>query len=110
MCQVRSEPRSQLVTSNSGYNSSDDSFLAQTVIGASFEASSGSKGVAMRAYMQITGFIFGIVTLGHALRLILHWPVQLAAWTVPMWLSWVAIVVAGVLCIWSFRLAGRAPR
>ena len=33
---------------------------------------------AMRAYLQTTGFIFGVVTLGHALRLVLHWPVQLA--------------------------------
>jgi len=62
----------------------------------------------MRAYLQITGFIFGIVALGHALRLILHWPVQLVGWTVPMWLSWVAFFVAGTLCIWAFQLFGRS--
>ena len=70
----------------------------------------GPQGVAMRAYLLITGTIFGVVVLGHALRLFLHWPVQLAGWTVPMWLSGVAIVVAGSLCAWAFRLTGRAPR
>jgi hypothetical protein len=70
----------------------------------------GRVGAAMRIYLQITGFIFGVVTLGHALRLIMHWPVQLAGWTVPMWLSWVAIVIAGSLCVWAFSLTGRAPR
>ncbi|HXH64615.1 MAG TPA: hypothetical protein VNH42_03780 [Mariprofundaceae bacterium] len=64
----------------------------------------------MRIYLQITGFIFGVVAFGHALRLILHWPVQLAGWIVPMWLSWVAILAAGSLCLWAFRLAGRTPR
>ena len=64
----------------------------------------------MRAYLQITGFIFGVVMLGHVLRLILRWQVQLAGWTVPMWLSWVAIPLAGTLCVWAFRLAGNARR
>jgi hypothetical protein len=70
----------------------------------------GRMGATMRIYLQITGLIFGVVTLGHALRLIMHWPVQLAGWMVPMWLSWVAIVIAGSLCIWAFSLTGRAPR
>jgi hypothetical protein len=80
----------------SGYNSCTGHALA--------------AGVTMRTYLQITGTIFGLVVLGHALRLILHWTVQLAGWAVPMWLSALAILIAGSLCIWAFRLAGRVPR
>ena len=61
----------------------------------------------MRAYIQITGVVFGLIALVHALRLILDWPAQVAGWAVPVWVSWVAILVAGALCAWAFRLVGR---
>lgn len=62
----------------------------------------------MRTYVHITGVIFGIATLGHVLRLLMGWPIQLAGWVIPMWLSWLGILVAGSLCVWAFRLVGRA--
>ena len=64
----------------------------------------------MRTYLQITGVVFAVVALLHVTRLVLDWPVQAAGWTVPMWLSWIGIAVAGALSIWAFRLVGRAPR
>ena len=64
----------------------------------------------MRTYIQITGAVFGVIALVHVVRLILNWPAQIADWVVPIWLSWVAILVAGALCVWAFRLVGRAPQ
>ena len=61
----------------------------------------------MRAYIQITGVVFGLIALVHAARLILDWPAQVAGWVVPIWISWLAILVAGALCAWAFRLVGR---
>jgi hypothetical protein len=61
----------------------------------------------MRAYIQITGVIFAVVTLAHVLRLVAGWPIQVADWAVPMWISWVAIVAAAALCAWAFRLVTR---
>ena len=61
----------------------------------------------MRMYIQVTGAVFGVMALVHVIRLILNWPAQVAGWVVPIWLSWVAILVAGALCVWAFRLAGR---
>jgi hypothetical protein len=58
-------------------------------------------------YLHITGAIFGIVAIVHILRLAFGWPAEIAGWSVPMWVSWVAIVLAGALCIWAFRLAAR---
>ena len=62
----------------------------------------------MRTYIQITGIVFGVVALVHVVRLILDWPAQVAGWVVPIWISWIAIFVAGALCVWAFRLVGRA--
>ena len=62
----------------------------------------------MRRYLHISGAIFGIVTIVHILRLAFGWPAQIANWSVPLWVSWVAILAGGGLCIWAFRLAARS--
>ncbi len=51
----------------------------------------------MRAYLQITGAVFGVMAVLHVMRLLLHWPAQIAGWTVPLWVSWVAVVADGAL-------------
>ncbi len=58
-------------------------------------------------YFFISGFIFGCVTLLHFLRLINHWVIVLGPWSVPLWLSWFGLVIAGGLSVWAFRLARR---
>ena len=62
----------------------------------------------MRAYIRTTGVVFAVVALAHVVRLALDWPAQVAGWVVPIWISWVAILVAGALCVWAFRAVGRA--
>lgn len=62
----------------------------------------------MRTYIQVTGVVFAVVALAHAVKLVLDWPAQVAGWVVPGWISWVAILGAGTLCVWAFRLIGRA--
>ena len=61
----------------------------------------------MRTYIQVTGVVFAIVALAHLARLLLDWPAQVAGWVVPIWISWIAILIAGALCIWAFRLVGQ---
>ena len=58
----------------------------------------------MRAYIGVTGVLFGAIALVHVARLILGWPAQIAGWDIPIWLSWIAILVPGALCIWAIRL------
>ena len=62
----------------------------------------------MRAYLQISGAVFGLMALLHIVRLLLDWPAQIAEWTVPLWVSWIAIPVAGALFVWAFRLVRHA--
>jgi len=64
----------------------------------------------MRAYLQISGTLFGLIALGHLLRLFRHWPVDLARHMVPLWASWVGLVLAGGLSVWALRLMRAAPR
>jgi len=58
----------------------------------------------MRTYLVISGVIFGAVALMHVLRLSLNWQVEVAGWSVPLWISWVGLGVAGALFIWAIRL------
>src|SRR5438034_1435402 len=58
----------------------------------------------MRAYLRISGVLFGVITLLHILRLLLHWSAQIADWAVPAWVSWIAMLGAAALCTWAFRL------
>jgi hypothetical protein len=62
----------------------------------------------MRAYLQISGVVFGVVALLHVARLLLGWPAQIADWAVPLWISWLAFPAAGLLSVWAFRLVGQA--
>ncbi len=62
----------------------------------------------MRAYIQVSGVVFGVIALLHIVRLFLDWPAQIAGWAVPLWISWIAIFAAGALCIWAFRLVAKA--
>jgi hypothetical protein len=58
----------------------------------------------MRAYLQISGALFGLIALAHLLRLFRHWPIDLAGHVVPLWASWLGLLLAGGLSIWALRL------
>lgn len=63
----------------------------------------------MQTYLRITALVFGVVAGVHALRLVTHWPVVIAGWTAPLWVSVAGVIVAGALCTWAIRLlAGKS--
>jgi hypothetical protein len=55
--------------------------------------------------LRVASIIFGIFAIGHVLRLINHAQVTVGSHTIPMGVSWIAIVVTAVLCIWFWRLS-----
>ena len=57
-------------------------------------------------YRIISGVVFGLIALGHGIRAALQVPAQLGATPIPIWVSWVGVVVAGALCVWAFRSSG----
>ena len=54
-------------------------------------------------YVVVSGVLFGVIAVLQAVRALSQWPVQVAGFDVPVWGSWVAVVVAGSLCVWAFR-------
>ena len=64
----------------------------------------------MRTYLRITGTLFGLIAVGHLLRLFRHWPVDFAGYALPLWASWVGLLLAGGLSIWALRLERTTPR
>ena len=61
-----------------------------------------------KTFAAIAAAIFGLVALMHLLRLVMGWSIVIEAWTVPMWLSWVGLVVAGALSYFGARFARRS--
>ncbi|HWX15835.1 MAG TPA: hypothetical protein VNY07_04535 [Chthoniobacterales bacterium] len=55
--------------------------------------------------LRVAAIVFGIFALGHAARLYTHAKVIVAGYHIPMEASWVALVIAGVLCIWLLTLS-----
>jgi hypothetical protein len=58
------------------------------------------------SYRTISGVVFGLIALGHGIRAALQVPVQLGSTSIPVWASWVAVVIAGAFCVWAFRSSG----
>jgi hypothetical protein len=59
-----------------------------------------------RTYSLIAGIIFSLVALLHALRL-RGWHVVIGDLSVPVWVSWLGLVIAGYLTYQGFQLSRR---
>jgi hypothetical protein len=56
-------------------------------------------------FLIVSGGIFGLVTILQIARLAFRWPIRIASIDIPLAASWIAVLLAGSLCIWAFRLA-----
>ena len=61
-----------------------------------------------KMFATIAAVIFALVALLHLVRLVMGWSIVIDSWTVPMWVSWVGLVVAGGLSYYGGRLAMRS--
>jgi hypothetical protein len=57
-----------------------------------------------QAFFLVSGIVFGLVALFHALRLVFRWPVSLRSQEIPVWLSGVGLAAAAGMCLWAFWL------
>jgi hypothetical protein len=55
--------------------------------------------------LRVASVLFGIFAIGHLFRLIKQIPVQVGDYQIPMGFSWVALIIAAVICIWLWRLS-----
>lgn len=49
----------------------------------------------------VSAWVFGAVAAAHVVRLLMHAPVSIGWWSVPEWISVVAVFVAAALAFWN---------
>lgn len=59
----------------------------------------------MKTYVTVSGLIFLAIAVLHALRLYYGWDAVIGGVAIPLWASWVAVIVAGALAYSAFQLA-----
>lgn len=57
-----------------------------------------------KSFFNVTLVIFFLIALLHALRLVYGWSAVIGGFEVPMWLSGLAVVLAGYLAYSAFKL------
>ena len=60
-----------------------------------------------KTFSLVAGVIFAMVALFHLMRIFAEWTVIIRDWSIPMWVSWIALVVAGGLSLLGLRLSER---
>ena len=60
-----------------------------------------------KVYVQVTGIIFLLVAILHAARAVFSWEAAIGGFVMPMWVSFVAILVAGYLAYSALELHRR---
>ena len=66
--------------------------------------------MSRRAYLLAAAIIFSLVALLHLARIVFGWSAVIGGWSVPMWLSWIALIVTGALAYFGFSLARQSSR
>jgi hypothetical protein len=64
--------------------------------------------MSQKTFSLVAGLIFLLVAVMHVLRLAFKWEVVLNGWSVPMWVSAVAIVITAYLAFEGLKLSRRS--
>jgi len=52
--------------------------------------------------MTVSATLFLIVAIMHLLRIIFGWSVEIGGLSIPFWVSWLGVLVAGALAYFGF--------
>ena len=55
-------------------------------------------------FVGVAGAVFSLIAILHLLRLLFRWEAAIGGWQVPLWVSWAAIAVSGLLAWTAFTL------
>ena len=61
----------------------------------------------MRAYLRISGLLFGLVAIGHLVRMVRRWPLVVGGYPVPALASLGVLIGTGLMAVWAWRLLSR---
>jgi len=57
-----------------------------------------------KTYIAVSGIIFALIAVLQLTRALSGWPARVGTFELPLWPSWVAVLVAGYLAISAFIL------
>jgi len=57
-----------------------------------------------KTFLSITAVLFLIIAFLHVLRVFYGWQAVLGGYVLPMWISWLAVLMAGFLSYQGFML------
>ena len=60
--------------------------------------------MAQATYNAVTAALFLVIAVLHLLRIVFGWHAQIGEVAVPMWASWLALLVSGALAYLGFTL------
>ena len=61
--------------------------------------------MTQRTYSLVTSVLFFVIAILHAIRLLRAWQVTIGDVVVPLWVSWIGLVITAYLANLGFRLA-----
>ena len=64
--------------------------------------------MSQKTFSRTAGTLFTLVALGHLLRIAFGASLVIQNTSIPMWVSWIAFIVAGFLAYAGFRLGQRS--
>ena len=53
----------------------------------------------LKKYLFVSGIIFGSIAILHLIRAIMNWQFIIGSWSVPVWISWLALIGTGIMCV-----------
>jgi len=56
----------------------------------------------------VAAALFSLIVMGHLVRLLFSVPWIVAGWIVPMWMSVVGVLIAGLMAYEGFRLSRKS--
>ena len=59
----------------------------------------------MKPFTMVAVVVFSLVALAHLLRLFAGWEVVVGGFVIPVWFSWIGLVIAGGLALMVWREA-----
>jgi hypothetical protein len=75
--------------------------------GSQLPSLGGEDFMRQKTFSLVVGLIFLLIAFMHVLRLVLKWQAVLNGWSVPMWVSAIAIVISAYLSFEGLKLGRR---
>jgi hypothetical protein len=60
-----------------------------------------------KTFSLTAGIVFALVALGHLWRIAQGWEITANGTMIPMWVSWVALVITAILAFYGLRFGAR---